>query len=448
MSATTTNETTAAWLNDSPWTEGRMSIGVIILFFGGFLGWASLVPLDAGVVGGGVVRVVGNRETVQHREGGIISRLAVKEGDHVKEGQVLLELAATELVAQEASMFQQAVELEGAKARLEAERDGRAITAPSQWASLTGERKAFAEEVLRRQKQEMGVRSSTLASQVRILQQRQNEGHRRIASYGEEMTALERQDELVGQELESLRDLASEGFAAQARVRNTERAEAEIQQRRAQIEGQQVVTRQTTGEASLQIVSIRQQRRESIAQDLSLTDAKLSEINPKLAGVRAQLDQARVRAPATGSVVGLTVFNEGAVVRPGERILDVVPDQREMVVEAQISSQDVNDVASGMKADVRFPGLGARGSTRVNGEVRRLSADRFKDERTGRDYFVVEVGVPATEMKKLAHEREAKQVMLRSGMPAEVIIPLRPRTAMQYLWEPLDKAIWHSFREH
>lgn len=446
MSATTNTNT--SWLNDSPWAEGRVAVGVIILFFGVFLGWASFVPLDAGVVGNGVVRVVGNRETVQHREGGIVSKVAVKEGDHVQQGQVLIELAATELVAQEGSMSQQAIELEAAKARLEAERDGRAMREPAQWAGLSGERRAFADEVFRRQKEEMGVRASTLASQVRILQQRQNEGQKRISSYGEEMNALNRQDELVGQELSSLRDLAAEGFAAQARVRNTERTQAEIEQRRAQIEGQTVVTRQTTGEASLQIVSIRQQRRESIAQDLSQTDAKLGDINPKLAGVRAQLDQARVRAPATGTVVGLTIFNQGAVVRPGDRILDVVPDQREMVVEAQISSQDADDVASGMKADIRFPGLGSRGFTRIHGEVRRLSADRFKDERTGRDYFVIEIGVPPAELQKLAHEREEKEVLLRSGMPAEVIIPLRARTAMQYLWEPLDKAIWHSFREH
>jgi HlyD family secretion protein len=134
------------------------------------------------------------------------------------------------------------------------------------------------------------------------------------------------------------------------------------------------------------------------------------------------------------------------VVRPGDRILDVVPDQRELVVEAQISSQDADDVASGMKADVRFPGLGARGFIRIPGEVRRLSADRFKDERTGGDYFVVEVGVPPEQLKQLGGD--AKDSVLRSGMPAEVIIPLRARTAMQYLWEPLDRAIWRSFREN
>lgn len=435
-------------LGANPRAEARAGYALIIAFFGAFLGWAMFAPLDAAVVGHGAVKVSGNRQVVQHRDGGMITHIGVREGDRVEEGQVLINLAAHELIAQERALAGLVLELEASKQRLMAELDGSAMVEPGTWASLSAQDRELADGIFARQAKELAARRQAYSGQAAVVTQRAAQMNVRSQGFNDELAALDRQAALVEEELQAMRGLADEGFAPVARVRALERTKAEIEARRIEVTSQMRQSQEAVGESKLQVTSMRQDRREAAAAELRQVSERLIDTLPRLVEVRGQIERAQVRAPAKGTVVGLAFFNEGAVVGPGQRILDIVPEQSELVVEAQVSTHDADDIKIGDQADVRLTALEGRSFARVVGAISRVSADSFQDERTGREFFKVEVKVAKTELDALAHKRGQKQLPLRPGLPAEVIVPIRKRTALQYILEPLDQSIWRSFREH
>lgn len=401
---------------DSGAGEIRAGLIALALFFLGFGGWAAFAPLDAAVVAPGVVVVSGYRQTVQHRDGGIVSALFVQEGDRVRHGQILIELGAPELVAQERALLSQVVDLQMQRARLTAERSGsRVLDRPSEWAALAPDDQEIAEAAYQRHQREVtgGGRSWSPFDA-------------RIAGYRGEISSINRQEALLQEELSGMRQLAEEQLVPQTRVRALERALAELQGRRSEL--------------SALIASTEQERH----QDLRTVDARLAELAPQLAGVRERLELTRIRAPAEGVVVGLSVHTVGGVVAPGQRLLDIVPDGQDLIIEARVRPQDADDLETGQRTEVRITAFGGRNLPIVYGAVRQVSADRFTDERTGEAFFTTQIAVPRSELARLS-ENAGRQ--LRAGLPAQVIVPTRKRTALQYLLEPLDQTLWRSLRE-
>jgi HlyD family secretion protein len=434
--------------DDGAWREGRVGLWLVGLFFGVFGLWAALAPLDAGVVAVGEVKVAGNRQVVQHPAGGVISNIAVVEGRHVRANEILIELSSVELSAQERALAGQAIELEASRARLLAESTGASeIVRPQSWDMLPPEYEELAASVLARQQNELGTRNDSVGAQQAVLGQRQRQTAARIAGYEAQIASIDRQQALIAEELAGLRSLADEGYAAPVRVRAVERTEAELTGRRADLLGQIEQAREGIGETRLQGLSIREDRAQSVAEEMRVTETQLAGILPELQSVRLQLERTRVRAPAAGVVVGLAFFNVGAVVAPGERILEIVPDEQDMVLEVRVRPMDADNVHPGLLAHVRMSAFEGRQMPQVRGEVQRISADRLEDDRSGEPYFTVEVKVPQEEMRRIA-EASGRSLMLSPGLPVEVVIPLRPRTALQYLLEPLQQTIWRSFREN
>lgn len=444
----TMNTQGATPVTDDPRFEGRLGGIVIILFFGIFLGWAILAPLDAAVVGQGSVKVSGNREVVQNRDGGAITRIAVAEGDRVERGQVLIDLAAHELIAQERALAGLVLELEASRERLTAELQGGQMKRPDSWKTLPEGDRQLAEDIFARQAQELRARNGAFSGQAAVIARRTDQLSVRSAGFKDELVALERQGALVEEELTAMRSLEEEGFAPMARVRALERTKAEIEARRIEVTSQMGQAGAGVGESRMQVVSIRQDRREAAAAELRQVAERLTDAIPKLAEIRSAVERAKVRAPTSGTVVGLAFFNDGAVVAPGERMMDIVPEQAELVVEAKVSTHDADDLALGDRAEVRFTAFEGRSFARAHGAVSRISADSFQDERTGAEFFKVQVQVGPAELQRLAHKRGEKSLPLRSGLPAEIVVPIRKRTALQYIMEPLDQSVWKSFREH
>lgn len=434
--------------DDGAWREGRVGMWLIGLFFGVLGFWAAVAPLDAGVVAAGEVKVAGNRQVVQHPAGGVISRIAVTEGRHVGANEILIELSSVELSAQERALAGQAIELEASRERLVAESAGAdEIARPESWAMLPPEYEDLAANVLARQQTELQARTDSVGAQQAVLGQRQRQSGARIEGYNAQIAALDRQSALIGEELRGLRALEAEGYAAPVRVRAVERNEAELAGRRAELMGMIEQTREGIGEARLQGLSLREDRSQSIAEEMRITETQLAAVLPQLQAVRLQLERTRVRAPAAGVVVGLAFFNVGAVVGPGEHILEIVPDEQDMVLAVRIRPMDADNVRPGLRAHVRMSAFEGRQMPQVLGEVQRISADRLQDDRSGETYFNVEVKVSQEEMHRLT-EATGHALLLSPGLPVEVVIPLRPRTALQYLLEPLEQSIWRSFREN
>ncbi|MDX2277046.1 MAG: HlyD family efflux transporter periplasmic adaptor subunit [Hyphomonadaceae bacterium] len=402
MSVEAAPQPKATRISDDPKTEMRWGLGAVLGFFGLFLGWAAFVPMDAAVVAPGVVVVSGNRQTVQHPDGGVISRIEVREGQQVERGQLLLELSDDEVAAQERALADQLISLTMRRSFLRAEAVGvRRYERPAEWATLPEDYRDEAEAEFARYASGRDAR---------------------IAGYNSSLSNVSRQETLMREELSGMRELADEQLVPLTRIRALERGLAELSGRRAEL------------------LAAR-------AAELRQIDARVAEVQPALVRAHQALERSRLRSPANGVVVGLSVHTVGGVLRAGERAMDIVPRDQPLIVEAQVQPRDADDLRIGLDVEVKITAFSGRNLPIVHGSITRISGDRFTDERSGMGYFLAEVQVPPEELRQLEESSGTEQRQLRAGLPAEIVAPTRKRTALQYLVEPLNQALWRSFRE-
>ncbi|NBB59858.1 HlyD family type I secretion periplasmic adaptor subunit [Pseudomonas sp. ODNR1LW] len=431
-------------ITDNPNWELKLGGVVIILFFGLFLGWAALAPLDAGAYASGQVAVTGNRQSVQHREGGVVRALFVAEGDRVRQGQVLMRLSAGELQASERGVAGQVFALLAQRARLIAERDRLPrLSPPAEFARLDAADRALADEAFRLQQRQFSARGAGRSTETGVLNQRIGQLQDQMEGYQRQIEANDKQQRLINEELVGLRSLASQGYAPLTRVRALERTAAALEGEQGSLRAQVARTQEQIGETRLQTLGVSTQLDEDVADQLRQVEVQLNELQPRLADLRAQIARTEIRSPATGQIVGLTVFTQGGVVQAGQVLMEVVPDEAEEVIVAKVAPGDIDNLSVGLNTEVQFPGLRERNLQTLRGRVHRLSADSFTDEATGESYFRAEIVVPGKELDKLGSAAGA----IRPGMPVEVVILTRKRTALAYLTEPLIKSLWRSGNE-
>ena len=431
---------------DDPSGEIRFGIAVAVLFFVLFVGWAAFARLDAAAFAPGRLAVTGQRQTIQHREGGVISDLLVREGSKVMRGQVVIRLAGADVRAQERALTAQAIGLLAQRARLTAEQAGRgAISTPPGFANLSPEDRPQALEALRIQQNQLRTRAAVLGAQRGALGQRTAQANSSGQGYSRQLVAIDEQIRLVDQELAGLREAAAKGFVSQNRLRALERTKADLQGQRGQYAATVDATRSQAGESRLQILEAQSTYMERIATELREVEASLNDVLPKLSAAREQLARTEIRAPVAGTVVGLSVFTPGGVIEPGQRLMDIVPEATPLTIEAKIAPTDGDDVRVGQLAFVRFESIHDRSLPALRGRISRISADAFNDEKTGMSYYTAEVAVPRSELKRIQHAYGASA--LRPGLPVSVNIPLHRRTALQYALEPLFGAMRRSFHE-
>jgi len=429
-----------------PRREIRLGSMIAGAFFVLFLGWAAFIPLDAGVNAAGTIAVAGNRQTVQHKDGGMVTAINVREGQHVKAGDVLVELSAPELKASERALTSDYLTLLAQRARLMAERMGqRNFAEPPEFATLSLPDRELADQVLALQRSEMGARSGSMSAQQSVLGQRASQLVQQQGGFTQQRAALQEQQRLIGEELDGLKKIADKGFASINRVRALERAAADLKGQEAQMRAEFARAGEGIGETRMQSLSVSRERLEQVETDLKDTQAKLSETLPKLIATREQLAHSQVRAPATGQVVGLSIYTVGGVVAPGQKLMDIVPDGKDLVIQAQLKPSDADDAFTGQSAQVRFSSIHNRSLPIFTGRVRTVSADSFTDEKSGRTYFRAEIVVPKSELDKVRSVLGNGE--LRPGLPVEAVLTVRKRTALQYLLEPLTTRLWRSGHE-
>jgi HlyD family type I secretion membrane fusion protein len=431
---------------DSLMPELRVGGIVAGAFFLGFMGWASFIPLDAAATAEGIVAVAGNRQAVQHRDGGIVTELNVQEGQMVMEGDLLLQISASELVAQERGLSGEAISLQAQRARLLAERAGAArLGRPVELMNLSDEDQALADEAMASQQLLFDTRRSSRINERNVLEQRIRQHNEQISGIAHQQVSNELQKQLMGEELEGLQKLVPSGYVAVNRVRAMEREVADLDGRDGSLRSDAARLTEAIGEARLGIISIDRRTQEEIATELRDLQVRLDEVMPRLNATRQQIARATVRAPATGQVVALKVFTEGGVVIAGDTLMEIVPSDRSLVIEAKAAPTDADDLTIGMTTQIRFPALQEKDLPIIEGQISKVSADSFEDQRTGAHYFEIEVMVPPESLDKLKEFRADGGI--RAGLPAQVVVPLRKRTALGYLLEPLSSTFWKVGRE-
>lgn len=422
--------------------KGTATAGYVVIFltFGVVGGWSSITKIDRAVVAPATIAVETNRKVVQHLEGGIIREIHVHEGDMVQEGKVLFRL---EEVTPRANLDLTRNQIAAAlviEARLMAERDRRdAITWPEE--VLKRRHEPLIERAINDQVNQFNERRASINGQIGVLEARVEQLTTEIEGVAVEKTSLERQVAYINEELIGLRQLRSKDLIPVTRVFSMERERTRIEGGIGRATADQAKARSSIGEARLQMEQLRQKFLEEVASNIQDIRQKIGDLREKMPVVEDVLRRLEIIAPRSGKVQGLRVFTIGQVVKAGEQLLEIVPENEKLVVQAQFSPNDIDGVYSGQSAEIRFPAFQGRTLPVMMGKLESVSTDRMMDEATKLPYFLGIVSVNAIDLP------EELRTRLRAGMPSEVIVASGERTVLDYFISPLRDSVRKTFIE-
>lgn len=422
-----------------PARPALVGAGVVAAFAAAMMMWGTLAPISGAAIANGNLQVEGKRQSVQHPYGGVIRKLLVREGAHVEKGQLLMTLDDSDPRSKLEVLIADRDAALATQARLIAERDGR--NAPDFGDELHSHfdkdtvRQAMANEIAM-----MAARRHQFEAETAVLRGKIAELKAQIGGTQAQLTGSEKQRNLLADEMSGAQHLFQQGFTPKTRILALQREDAKLQAdmgaEQATIAGMQ----QQIAENDLEIAKAERARMSEITDQLRSTESKLTDLAPKIDAAADVLARTRITAPATGSVVGLDVFTEGGVIQPAAKLMDIVPSDNPLIVDARLKLSDINEVTVGRRADVRLTGVNYMERPHLSGTVRTVSADRMTDDKSGQNYYSIEVALDANDVKK-------SRVDLQPGMPAEVVVPTRPRTLFEYLIGPLRDEINGAFRE-
>lgn len=433
---------------DNPAKEVRAGRLAIIAFFVIFLGWAALVRVDAAVHAGGNIAVAGNRQSVQHQSGGVVAATHVKEGQDVHKGDVLVELAGGRSQADANALRAEYINLKVQEARLMAEATGAAgFTEPAELQKYTGEDRILVENAIRLQQQSMNSRRQFVAAQISVLRQQQAQTRDAVQGSTQQLAAAEKRKALTEDELKNVLPLEAKGYAPKTYVRQLQQSIAGLEGDTGALQAEIAKGSSLIAESRNRELTTRSQTTTQIMDELRMTQQKLTELTPQLTAAETEFERTSIRATTDGKVVALSVFNAGSVVAPGQKILEIVPDKAPLIIEANIEAKDGDDIRPGQIAQIRISAIQERDLPVMDGKILTVSADSFQDQKSGIHFYKAQIEVSAENIATIDKVRGNRD-WLKPGLPVEVIIPLRKRTVLAYLFEPLNQTLWRSFREH
>lgn len=417
-----------------------MGLLVLLVALGGFGFWAAVAPIDSAAVAPGVVTVESARKTVQHLEGGIVSEILVREGDKVEPGAILLRLDDTEARAQLEIVRSKFLALRAEEARLMAERDElAAIQFPEDLLEEGSDPRVT--EALSGQRRVFQARRQAMTGEVAVLEQRVDQLEQQIEGLEALVQSKERRIALHQEEIDGLLKLFDKGLGDKSRLRESERLVAELEGERAEHQSAIAAARIQIGETELQIVQVNRHFMSEVVEELRRVQTELSDLRERIRALGNTLARTEVRAPVGGDVVAMKIHTVGGVLRPGDAILDVIPQGEPLIVEAQVQPNDIDRVFPGLEANIRFSAFSATTTPEVPGTVLTVSADRLTDQQSGMPYFLARIQVTPEGMDAL------RGLTLLPGMPADVMIKTGERTFFEYLMRPIVDRIVLSFRE-
>ena len=426
---------------ERPWPLIRAGIMGTLLLIGGVSAWVWLAPISGAVIGPGVVKVDMNRKTVQHQEGGIVGEILVRDGTKVKAGQTLMVLKDVRVDAgNEAVRTQLDAEL-AKSARLSAEVTSREIEFPAELLDRRSDPRVA--ELIKHESTVFRVRRQGLSNQVQLLQGQAREARDEIKARGVQLKADDDAIKLQREELAANASLANQGFVSKTRLLTLQREVAQYESRRAEGAAELARAQQKVSDLELRAETLRSTFAQEASNELRQTTGTIFELRERLRPAQDAEKRQRITAPIAGEVVDLKVTSVGAVIAPREPILDIVPKNADLLVEARVRPEDVTFVHLNAHADVRLTAFRQRITPTVNGVVTYISADRLIDkDNRNTPYYAVHVRVSPEALKR------AGDLQLQAGMPAEVFIQTTARNALEYLIDPILAFLQRSLREH
>ena len=419
----------------------RTGLWVLGLGFGGFLLWAGLAPLDEGVPTQGIVTLDTKRKTVQHLSGGIVKEVLVHEGQQVKEGEPMLRLDGAVAKANYEAVRQRYLGYRVMQSRLFAEQAGQnAIDFhPDVKAAMND---PLIKQQVTTQQQLIQARRAVLAADLQGIEENIQGLKEQLGSYQNILVQRRSQLSLLTEELNNTRGMVKEGYAPRNRQLELERMVAESNAAIADLNGNSLRVQRQVAELTQRSMARKQEYRKEVETQLAEVTREVQSDAEKFVAVSADLDRMEIKAPASGQVVGLTVQTVGAVLQPGQKLLDVVPDSQTLLLEAHIPPHLIDKVQAGLSTDVRFNAFAHSPQLVVEGKVLSVSGDLLSDPAQPQfSYFLARVQVTPDGMKTLGKRQ------MQPGMPAEIVIKTGERSMLTYLLHPLVKRMASSMKE-
>jgi HlyD family type I secretion membrane fusion protein len=416
--------------------RGRMvagtALGLLLLL--GCGGWAAVAQINGAVVAQGQIKVDQNLKSIQHRDGGIVSEIAVREGDFVKAGQIMIRLDDIQTRQELSIVRSQLSELVARKARLKSERDGLSEIIIEKGANLEdlqefGEVRLFDGNRTNResQKEQLRFEIEQLGEEIKGLQAQQS-------AKRDEVT-------LVEVEHKKMKRLSDKKLIENSRVHVTERELARLKGELGETDAGIARARARMSGIKLQIISVDETAKTEAQRELSTVDTKISEFNDRRIAIEDRLSRTDIRAPLSGTVNELAVHTVGGVITPAETLATLVPEKAKLKIEARLSPVDIDQVYVGQIAKLRFSTFNQRTTPELQGTIGYVSAATTRDPATNDTYYVADVIVSPDELEKLGKNE------LMPGMPVEVFVATEQRTALSFLSKPLVDQFSRAFRE-
>ena len=418
----------------------RAGVLVVVLFFGGIGWWAASAPLAGAAIAPGVISPDGSRRVVQHLEGGIIREILVSDGSRVRAGDPLIVLEDVQARAGFDALEARFHTLAATQARLLAEQSAAASVSFPAWLIEATSNDPTALEAMVAQRALFDTRAKALEDRKDILRRRIEQLREEIAGLEAQIVADSRQIALIDEEIQDVEQLYRKGLERKSRLLALQRARTDIHGNRAERRARIARAQQAIGETELQIIAQDTAQLEAVNEEASQIQVELAEVEQRLAASRDVLQRTLISAPVDGTVVALRFRTPGGVVRPGEPVLEIVPDNEELLIDARLSPMDIDVVRAGLPARVVLPAFQQRHMPQIEGRVRQVSPDAIADAQTGQRFFAVRVEIDRDRLAALALE-------LTPGMPAEVYITTGERTALDYLLGPLYDSLRRAWRE-
>ena len=425
--------TTDLWPSTEPWIAyGRMvliGLAALTALFG-------FVSINGAVVASGTVTVESNTKTVQHLDGGIVQRIFVKNGDQVKEGDVLVKLDDTQIRANVGVSRGRTLDALTQRLRLEAERDGAAtFTLPK--ALLSDQLDPQTARMFEAQHALFIARRTGRMGEQGVLKQRIEQLKNDLGGMQQQLESRQRELDLTSRELKGVLPLFEKGFVNQARLGPLQRDQARLTGEVGRLVTDVEKARAAMAEASLKLAQSDKDFQSQVADELRKTLSQFTEANETLAGLEDKLARTEIRSPRAGRINALAISTEGGVIAPGSAIAQVVPDDEKLIIEARIQPSEIDKVRGGLSAVVKFPAFNAKSTPRLEGLVTTVSPSTLKDQdQQNKPYYQVQVELPAEELAKLGRDHK-----LVPGMPAEVYIETQSRSILSYVVKPVADII-------
>ena len=417
-------------------------MALIAVTFGGFGGWAALAPLESAAVAQGSIIVEGERKTVQHLEGGIVSELRVKEGDRVREGDVLVRLDATLPRAGYQELLKRLRLLAAQEIRLRAER-ANARELVFAHPLLDGRNDPEVREVIEAQRQQFDSQRDSMKKNVGVLEQKVMQLTSDIEGYQQQLVALREQNRLYVSEVTDLKPLVDAGYSPRTPLLRLQRDHANVVGAIGDVEAKIVRAKESITENRIQIENVRAERLKNVDAQLAGVQTDYAALSERWQASRDQVNRVDIRAPVSGTVLGLRFHSVGGVIRPGEPVMDIVPDNPRYTIEARVQPQDIDVVRPGLQAQIRFSAYSARRMSDGSGTVTTVSADRIDDPATRISYYKALIALNEQELRR----PEMAGLQMYPGMPVDVYINTGRRTPLQAVLVDFENWAGRGFRE-